>query len=126
MANKSLYRVGFVEVLTGPLTITLPIDLTKQVEKARMSDGSFHWAFFQEHRKWKLSFPALLIADLDQLIRLVGYDEILRWQNLDERADIYEVVITDFSYDAINPMPIGADALDVEYYKASMTLEEAI
>ena len=120
MANKSLYRDGFAEVLTGSLTITLPIDLTKQVEKARMSDGSFRWAFFQEHRKWRLNFPALLIADLDQLIRLVGYDEILRWQNLDERADIYDVVITDFSYDSIDPIST------IKYYKASMTLEEDI
>jgi hypothetical protein len=120
MANKSLYRVGFVEVLTGPLIVTLPTDLIKQVEKARMSDGSFHWAFFQEHRKWRLTGTALLIADLDQLIRLVGYDEILRWQNLDERADIYEVVITDFSYDAIDPIST------IKYYKASLTLEEAI
>ena len=126
MANKSLYRFGFAEVLTGSLTIPLPIDLVKQVEKARMSNGSFHWAFFQEHRKWKLNFPALVDADLAQLIRLVGYDEILRWNNLDEEDHVYEVVITDFSYNSINPIPIGADVLDVRYYKASMTLEEAI
>ena len=120
MAVKRLYRDGFAEDLSGPLTITLPIDLAKQVEKARMSDGSFRWAFFQEHRKWRLNFPALLIADLDQLIRLVGYDEILKWQNLDERADIYDVVITDFSYDSIDPIST------IKYYKASMTLEEDI
>lgn len=120
MANKSLYRDGFAEVLTGSLTITLPTDITLQRDKARMSDGSFHWAFFQEHRRWRLNFHALLIADLDQLIRLAGYDQILKWQNLDERADIYDVVVTDFSYDCIDPIST------IKYYKASLTLEEAI
>jgi len=127
MADKNLYRVvDGVTALTGSLTITLPIDLTKQVEKARMSDGSFRLAFFQDHRKWKLNFPALVDADLAQLITLVGWDEILRWNNLDEEDHVYEVVITDFSYDSINPIPIGADVLDVKIYKASMVLEEAI
>ena len=121
MADKSLYRLGFAPVvLLGHLTITLPIDLVKQVEKARMSDGSFRWAFFQEHRKWTLNFPALETAHLNQLITLVGYDQILQWQNDDEDGVLYDVVITDFSYDVIDPTSA------IKYYKASMTLEQAI
>ncbi len=123
MANKSLGPVGDIVVLPLHLTISLPIEIQKQIDKAKMSDGTFRWGFLKKHRAWTLNWTYLTKANLDVLIARYNYNAILRWQNLDEAADWYDVVITDFSYDSLNPIPV---APAVEYYSASMTLEEAI
>lgn len=109
--------------VAGTFTITLPTDIIKKIEKAEMSDGSARYAFFKEHRRWKLNWVKLTKAELDALIAEFGpIDIITTWLNPDERNDVFDVVITDFSYDLIDPKAAQADAL----YKASMTLEEAV
>ena len=123
MANKSLGPIGDIVVLPINLTIPLPVDIPKQIDKAKMSDGSFRWGFLKKHRRWSLDWTHLIKANLDVLIARYNYNSILRWQNLDESADWYNVVITDFSYDSIVPIPTAGG---VEYYSASMTLEEAV
>ena len=120
MADKKLGPNGSEVTLPGTFTISLPVDMPKQVEKVRMSDGSFRWAFFKEQRKWKLNWTKLTKAQLDSLITLWGYNQLLHWQNNDESAIWYNVVITDFSYDSVDPITT------TKYYKASMTLEEAM
>jgi len=120
MATKKLGPTGSEVTLPGTFTITLPVDMPKQVEKVKMSDGSFRWAFFKEYRKWKLNWTKLTKTELDTLITLWGYNQILRWQNNDESATWYEVVIIDFSYDSVDPIST------TKYYKASMTLQEAM
>ena len=120
MADKKLGPTGSEVTLPGTFTISLPVDMLKQVEKVRMSDGSFRWAFFKEHRKWSLRWTRLTKTQLDSLITLWGYNQLLHWQNNDESAIWYNVVITEFSYDSVDPIST------TKYYKASMTLEEAM
>lgn len=121
MANKNLGLIGdATDVLPGTFTISMPVDMPKQVEKARMSDGSFMWAFFKEYRRWSLNWTKLTKPELDTLITRWAYDQILKWQNNDESPIVYNVVITDFSYDSIDPIST------TKLYKATMILEEAI
>ena len=120
MANKSLGLAGAEVVLPGTFTISMPIAMPKQIEKGVMSDGSFRWAFFKKHRKWELEWTVLTVAQLAVLITANDHNAILRWQNLDESAVWYNVVVTDFSYDSVDPISA------TKYYKASMTLEEAV
>lgn len=116
MADQELGGVA----VAGTFTISLPTDIIKKIEKAEMSDGSARYAFFKEHRRWKLTWAVLTKAELDVLIARYALDQITTWKNTDERDDVYDVVITDFSYDVIDPIST------TKYYKASMTLEEAI
>ena len=116
MADQELGAVA----VPGTFTISLVTDYPKQIEQAVMSDGSFRWAFFKKYRKWKIAWTVLTIAELDALIVRYAVNAITTWKNTDERADVIDVVITDFSYDVIDP--ISATKL----YKASMSLEEAV
>ena len=117
MADQELGGVA----VAGTFTISMPVDMPKKIEKAVMSDGSFRWAFFKEYRKWRLTWPKLTKAELDVLIARYGpIDAITTWKNTDESATVYNVVITDFSYDSVDPISA------TKYYKASMNLEEAI
>ena len=120
MANKSLGLAGAEVVLPGTFTIEMPVDMPKQIDKGVMSDGSFRWGFFKKHRRWKLNWTVLTKVQLDTLIAANDHNAILRWQNLDESAVWYNVVVTDFSYDSVDPIST------TKYYKASMTLEEAV
>ncbi len=120
MADKKLGPNGSETTLAGTFTISLPVDMAKQVEKVRMSDGSFRWAFFKEQGKWRLNWTKLSKAQLDALKTLRDYNQLLHWQNNDESAIWYNVVITEFSYDSVDPISA------TKYYKASMTLEEAM
>jgi len=112
-------EIGGVAV-AGTFTISLPTDIIKKIEKAEMSDGSFRWAFFKKYRKWKINWVKLTKAELDGLIVRYDVDAITTWKNLDESVTVYDVVITDFSHDVIDPISA------TKYYKASMTLEEAV
>lgn len=119
MADQELGGVA----VAGTFTVSMPIDMPKQIEKAVMSDRSFRWAFFKEYKKWKLKWVKLTKAELDIIIARYGpVDQITTWKNADEFAGTKNVVITDFSYDVIDVMTSAATAL----YKASMTLVEAI
>ncbi len=117
MADQELGGVA----VAGTFTISMPTDMPKKIDKAVMSDGSFRYAFFKEGRKWKLNWVKLTKAELDAIIARYGpIDQITTWKNLDESAVVYNVVITDFSYDVIDPISA------TKYYKASMNIEEAI
>lgn len=116
MANKILGGV----TLPGTFTISMPVDMPTQTEKAKMSDGSFRWAFFEGYRKWTLNWTKATKAQLDVLIAREAVKAIQTWVNNDESAISYDVVVTDFSYDSVDP--ISATKL----YKATMVLEEAI
>jgi len=116
MADKVLGGV----TLAGTFTIALSVHMPKPVEKARMSDGSFRWAFFPEYRIWSLNWTKLTKAQLDVLIAREALNQILTWVNNDESATSYNVVITDFSYDSVDPIST------TKLYKATMTLDEAI
>ena len=117
MADQELGGVA----VAGTFTISMSVDIIKKIEKAVMSDGSFRWAFFKEYRKWSLNWTKLTKTELDVLIARYGpVDEITTWKNLDESATVYNVVITDFSYDSIDPIST------TKLYKASMNLEEAV
>ena len=116
MADQELGGVA----VPGTFTISLPTDYPKQIEQAVMSNRSFRWAFFKKYRKWKISWVKLTIAELDGLIVRYAVDAITTWKNTDERADVIDVVITDFSYDVIDPTST------IKYYKGSMNLVEAI
>lgn len=119
MADKKLGILDS-EIILPSITIALPITVSKKVERAEMSDGSGRYAFFKEYKGWEITFPAITKTELDALILLRSHDQILRWQNNDESADWYDVVIIDFSYDSIDPISA------TKYYRASMTLEEAV
>ena len=117
MADQELGGVA----VAGTFTISMAIRMPKKIEKAVMSDGSSRWAFFKEYRVWRLNWPKLTKAELDVLIARYGpVDAVTTWKNTDERADVFNVVITDFSYDVIDPISA------TKYYKASMTLEESV
>ena len=117
MADQELGGIA----VAGTFTVSMPVDIVKKIDKAVMSDGSFRWAFFKEYRKWKLSWTKLTKAELDVLIARYGpVDQITTWKNTDESVTVYDVVITDFSYDVVDPIST------TKYYKASMNLEEAV
>jgi hypothetical protein len=108
------------EITLPSIAIALPITIRKKVDRAEMSDGSARYAFFKEYKGWELTFPKLTKTELDDLITLRSYNQILKWQNNDESATWYDVVITDFSYNTKDPKS------PTVYFYASMTLEEAV
>jgi hypothetical protein len=120
MADQKFGPLASEVTLPATLTIELPVDLEKQIDKQTVSDGSFRWNFKKTHRVWGLNWTELTKAQLDTLTTLQAYNQILRWQNNDESATWYDVVITEFSYDCVDPIS------STKIYKASMTLEEAI
>lgn len=119
MAIRKLGPTGS-EITLPSIAIALPITISKKIECAEMSDGSKRWAFFKKYKGWEISFPNIIKSELDDLITLRSYNQILRWQNNDESATWYDVVITDFNYNTADPYS------PTVYYFASMTLEQAI
>lgn len=107
------------EITLPSIAIPLPVTIRKKIERAEMSDGSKRWGFFKEYKVWEPTFPKLTKSELDDLILLHSYNQSLRWQNNDESATWYIVVITDFSYNTKDPQS------PTVYYYASMTIEEA-
>ncbi len=116
MADQELGGVAVV----GTFTISIPVDMPKQIKEAVMSDGSSRYAFFKKYRKWKLNWTKATKAELDVLIDRYALNQITTWKNTDESATVYDVVITDFSYDSVDPISA------TKTYKASMNLKEAI
>ena len=108
------------EVTLPSIAIAIPTAIRKKIERAEMSDGSTRWGFYKTYRGWEISFPKLTKPNLDSLIALRSLDRILRWQNNDESATWYDVVITKFSYDTKDYRS------PTVLYFASMSLEEAI
>ena len=119
MAIRKLGPSGS-EVTLPSIAIALPVTIHKKIEQEEMSDGSIRLAFFKKHKGWEITFPPKLTkTNLDALITLRAYNQILRWQNNDESAEWHDVWITEFSYNTRDP------ASPTVYYSASMILEEA-
>ncbi|MBA7699818.1 hypothetical protein ES703_108521 [subsurface metagenome] len=119
MAIKRLGISGS-EITLPSIAIAHPVTVRKKIERAEMSDGSGRYAFFKEYKVWEITFPKLTKPELDDLVTLRGYNQILRWQNNDESATWYDVVITDFKYNTMDPQS------PTVYWFGSMSLEQAI
>jgi len=119
MATRKLGPSGSETTLPS-IAIAHPVTIHKKVERAEMSDGSGRYGFFEEYKGWEISFPKLTKSELDSLVALRAENQVLRWQNNDESATWYNVVITDFDYNTADP------ASPTVYYFASMSLEQVI
>lgn len=120
MADKNLGPLASIVTLPATFSISMPISYPKQIESRVMSDGSIRRGFFKRQRRWTLNWRQLTKTQLDALITIYDYDQILRWQNNDESADWYNVVITNFAYDVIDPIS------STKIYIATMILEQDI
>ncbi len=96
-----------------------PVSTKKQATKAKMSDGSYRWAFFGTKKGFKIRFGYLTNAELTIFKDLNALNQILRYMNQFEEGVWYEVVISDFTHD-----PERMDARQLDRYKISLTLEE--
>lgn len=99
---------------------SLSVTTKKQTEKARMSDGSFRWAFFEIKRRFPVVLGYLSSAQLTIVKNLNALKQILRYKDLNEEDVWYYVVITEFTHE-----PERTDARNLGRYKCIMTLEEA-
>ena len=108
------------EITLPSIAVTIPTAVEKNIGRAEMSSGSTRWGFLKKHKEWEITFRKLTKAELDDLIALRSYNQILKWQNNDESADWYDVVITSFDYDTEDPKS------PTTFWFASMTLEEAV
>lgn len=108
------------EITLPSIAIAHPVTIRKKVERAEMSDGSGRYGFFKEYKAWEITFPKLIKAELDDLITLRGHNQILKFQNNDESAIWYDVVITDFKYNTSDPRS------PTVYWFGSMSLEQAV
>ena len=99
---------------------SLPVSANKQIEEAEMSDKSKRWAFYGIKREWPLIFGYLTLAELNVLRGLNDLNQVLRFQNNNEDATWYNVVITSFRHD-----PERTDIRSLGRYKCEMILSEA-
>ena len=120
MANIYLGISGSEVTLPHTISESLPTSLDKKISSAVMSDGSVRYSILQSQLIWQLKWPRLTYAQLQTLITLWGYNQTLHYQNNDESATWYNVVITKFSYDVINPLAAAPT------YTAVMALEQVI
>jgi hypothetical protein len=120
MADIKLGISGSEVTLAHTVTSSLPTNVGKTMKAITMGDGSVRYAFYAGQRSWSLNWVHLTAAQLAALITLRGYNQTLRYQNNDESATWYTVVITAFSYDVIDP------TASTVYYVASMALEETV
>lgn len=97
-----------------------PVSSNKQIEEAEMSDKSRRFAFFGVKREFTIAFGYLNKTQLDAMILLNSYNEVLKFVNNNEDATEYEVVITAFSHE-----PERMDIRQLERYRVEMTLREA-
>jgi len=97
-----------------------PVSSNKQIEEATMSDGSKRFGFFQVKREWGISLGYLDKTQLDAIILLNSYNEVLKFVNNNESPAEYEVVISSFGYE-----PERMDIRQMERYRVEMTLREA-
>lgn len=120
MANIKLGISGSEVTLAHTVTPSLPTDVGKKMDAIVMGDGTTRYAFYSGQRRWVLNWVHLTAAQLAALVTLRGYNQTLRYQNNDESATWYTVVIVSFNYDVIDP------TASTVYYTASMTLEETV
>jgi len=118
MATVKLGLNGSEVTLASSLKISLPVTYSMQKTRVEMSDGSRRWGNRKKFRIWSLAWSKLTKTELDSLITLCDLDSTLRFQNNYESSTWKDVVITDFSYDSVDPIST------TKYYFASMTIEE--
>lgn len=100
----------------------LPVSIHKQIEEAKMSDGSSRWAIYPNSKKrefvWEHGY--LSKTELGQIETLSDLNQILRYQNNNEDATWYEVIMISFDYG-----PVRTDILSLERYWCRIVLKEA-
>jgi hypothetical protein len=100
---------------------TLPIDYSKQVEKAGMLSGGQRFNIKSKHpRSWPLTWQMLTTAEFAVLAGLNALNRELYFQNNWEDATWHEVVITKFEPEAV--LNLGPTTCR---WNLSMRLEEA-
>jgi len=96
-----------------------PVSTDKQAEKAKMSDGSYRWAFFGTKKVFEIAYGNLSSTQLETLKALNELNQVLRFKNEYEEDVWYDVVISRFSNE-----PERMDIRQLERYRVTMTLEE--
>ncbi len=92
---------------------------SKDVEKARMLDGSIKVAFFGTKKVFQIAYGYLNSTWLEIFKALNELNQILRFKNEHEEDVWYHVLISEFSH-----MPERMDIRQLERYRITMTLEE--
>ena len=104
----------------------IPIDYSKQIDKATMLDGSTRFNFRSHHpRRWTLGWEAIDSAELVDLLALNAINGELRFQNQWEDTSWRCVVITSFTYDVNVRLSCKAPLFNTRY-TVSITLEEVV
>lgn len=100
----------------------LPVDYSKQTEKAGMLSGSQRFHIKSMHpRRWTLTWDMLTVAELAAMITLNELNRELHFQNNWEDMAWRHVVITGFEYNVIVGLgPTGCR------YGLTMTLAEVL
>lgn len=96
-----------------------PVSTSKQVEEAKMSDGSIKVAFFGTLKVFQVSYGYLTKLQLEIFEALNELKQILRFKNEYKEDVWYHVLMSDFSSE-----PERMDIRQLERYKISMTLKE--
>jgi hypothetical protein len=107
---------------TGGGAPRMPIDYSKQIDRATMLDGSPRYNFRSNHpRRWTLTWEMLTLAELTTLSAFNDANSELYFQNNWEDAVWRQVVIANFEVAPfINAGPAGCR------YGLTMTLEEVL
>jgi hypothetical protein len=128
MADIYLGLTAGTAILLPPIRWTgggnpgMPIDHTKQIDKATMLDGSPRFNFrFHHPRRWQLAWEMLTAAELAEFLTLHAYESELAFQNNWMSADWLDVVIT-----AFEPAPVLTVGSVGCRYNLTMTLDEVI
>jgi hypothetical protein len=107
---------------TGGGNPGMPIDHTKQIDKATMLDGSPRYNFrFHHPRRWVLSWEMLTALEFASFLTLHAHESELAFQNNWMSADWLTVVMWPLQYDPV--LKVGATGCR---YNLTMTLEEVI
>lgn len=100
-----------------------PVEITINIDKAQMLDGSVRYNFRNTHqRRWVLEFPEVTHEELYEFTYLCSLNQALRYQNNWYSTTWYDVVISSFMYAPINPASTSADIK----YNVQLTLEEVL
>ena len=99
----------------------LPVSVHKQIEETIMSDGTSNWAFFKKKHIFVWENGYVTKSELDQIKALYNYNQALRYQNNNEDATWYDVILlSPFEYG-----PVRTDILSLERYWCRITMREA-
>jgi hypothetical protein len=81
----------------------MPVVPHKQIEEAKMADGSSRFAFYKKKRTFQLEWGALSKNQVNTIEGLYDENQTLVYRNeYDENAN-YSVVFTEFEYELLKP-----------------------